>query len=121
MIIVPLIPFLRRRRIVPGAPPAPPATITIVSVTADGSAYGAVWAFSAPIVLSGATVPQLEIDGEGEGFIGPDDVEQIGPSTLGAHYWSSSGIEVGDAWRITAPPAGITPGVVVPQGGNVGA
>ena len=89
-----------------------------MSVTALG-AFLADWEFSAPVTLSGSAAAELEIDASGLGFIGPDFVNQVGPATIRADYTSSSGINVGDAWRVLSPPAGISPVVLVPQSGNV--
>ena len=114
-------PRPRHRRVRDEQPsaPTPPATVTVVSVSGDGSFYGAIWEFSEPITLDGANVPELEIDGEGLGFIGPDEVQQIGPTRIHGDYFSSSGIEVGDAWRILTPPAHLAPAVSAPQSGNL--
>src|SRR5262245_58139914 len=99
-------------------PPPPPPPITVVSVTAVG-AFAADWVFSSAVSLSGDQAPELEIDGGGLGFIGPDSVEQTGAVTLRGDYSSGSGIEVGDGWRILTQPAGISPALAVPAGGNL--
>ena len=116
----------RRRRVraheapaSPPPPPPPPPSVSVVSVTALG-AFLADWEFSGPVMLSGNAAPELEIDGEGLGFIGPDFVDQVGAAIIRADYSSASGVAAGDAWRVLSAPAGIAPGVLVPAGGNVG-
>ena len=83
-------------------------------------AFLADWEFSAPVTLSGAAAPELEIDGQGLGFIGPDFVDQVGPATIRADYSSASGINPGDAWRVLTQPPSVTPAVVAPETGSVG-
>ena len=78
------------------------------------------WTFSGPVTLAGSAAPELEIDGSGLGFIGPDFVDQVEPTVIRADYSSASGIEPGDAWRVSSAPAGISPPVVVPESGVVG-
>jgi hypothetical protein len=116
-------PKFRKRRAKPNpTPPAPAPSVTVVSVTVDDTAYGAVWEFSQEIVLlggGGGNVPELEIDGEGLGFIGPDEVMQVGPTKLHGDYFSSSGIEIGNAWRVIVQPGNLSPAVMVPESGEV--
>jgi hypothetical protein len=98
-----------------------PPLATVVSVVAAISPYQADWIFAAPVTLvgsGGGDAPELEIDGEGEGFVGPDSVTQVNSTTIRGDYFSSSGIEAGNAWRVLSAPAHITPPLAVPQSGN---
>jgi hypothetical protein len=118
MITVPPLPFLRRRRVT-ARPPAPPApSVTVVSATATG-VFEVTWVFSEPVTLTGTDVPELEVDGIGLGFTGPDSVTQTGEATLVGDYSSASGIASGDRWRILSEPSALTPALVVPQSGNL--
>jgi hypothetical protein len=124
-LLLPIRPKILRRRRSKSARrggsnpmPPPPPPITVVSVTAIGP-FEADWEFSAPVSLSGSQVPGLEIDAGGLGFVGPDSVIQVGPTTLRGDYSSSSGLVSGDAWRILTQPATVSPALAVPMNGTI--
>ncbi len=113
----PLKPRVPRKR--RDAVPAPslPAPVTVVSVTTHDQ-YLADWEFSAPVTLTGNNVPELEIDGGGQGMTGADSVVQISPTILRADYSTTTGVFPGDAWQILTQPANIQEQVEVPEEGE---
>ncbi len=113
-IFQPRKPVHHRARMSP-ASSAPPA-ITVVSVTTHDQ-YLADWQFSAPVTLTGTNVPELEIDGGGQGSTGADWVVQISPTVLRADYSTTTGVFPGDAWQIATQPAHIAQTLAIPQSG----
>ncbi len=111
----------RRHRARAASAMAAAPAITVVSVTAHDQ-YLADWEFSAPVTLvggAGSNVPELEIDGGGQGSTGPDSVTQISPTVLRADYSTTTGVFPGDAWQIATQPGTIVQELEIPQSGNV--
>ncbi len=113
-IFQPRKPVHHRARVSP-ASSAPPA-ITVLSVTTHDQ-YLADWEFSAPVTLTGTNVPELEIDGGGQGMTEADSVVQISPTILRADYSTTSGVFPGDAWQIATQPAHLAQTLAIPQSG----
>ena len=122
-IIVPPIPFIRRRGRPrsPGAAPPPPAAITVISVV-KGAGSDLAWTFSADVTLSAGNVPELENDIDGTGmWQSPMSCAQgAAADSIIATYADPPGEAT--PWRIAAQPSGIVQAaqVTVPQSGVVG-
>ncbi len=116
MLLFPIKHRRHRGTIRANAASAAPA-ITVVSVTAHDQ-YLADWEFSAPVTLTGVNVPELEIDGGGQGMTGADSVVQLSPTVLRADYSTTTGVFPADAWQILTQPANIAEAMEIPQQGN---
>lgn len=85
-------------------------------VVTDGTQI-ALWIFDAPVTYVSGTVPALELDAGGGGFLTPTAVTQFAADTLSVEY--SNGCNTGDSWRMLSQPTGVAEAalVIVPENG----
>lgn len=74
------------------------------------------WRFSGPVTVT-VNVPELEVQTEGDEWIGPETTVQDGDDGALAVYGEA--IEAGAAWRLLTDPATIPEAIQAPQAGSV--
>lgn len=114
-------PFHRRTRSEP-APSAPAGTVSVLSVTVDGTDDAwAFWEFTHAVTTDGGGAPQLSIDTI-NGTQYPSESQQITPTKIRYHF-DDSGIAPEQTWNLNGQPSGLDlhgRTMVSPESGSVG-